>query len=87
MVLQPGDHRFVVAPGQTVLEAGLAAGLLLESSCRNGTCRSCLCQLVQGSVQYRVEWPGVSAEEKAQGWFLPCVALPQTPLVMQQPGL
>jgi len=33
-------------------------------------------------VTYRMEWPGLSAEEKAEGWFLPCVAYPTTDLVM-----
>ena len=46
----------------------------LPSSCRNGTCRTCICLLTRGEVRYRIEWPGLSAEEKAEGWILPCVA-------------
>lgn len=26
-------------------------------------------------LRYRVDWPGLSAEERAEGWTLPCVAL------------
>jgi ferredoxin len=33
-------------------------------------------------VRYRVEWPGLLAEEKAEGWILPCVALPDAGLVV-----
>ncbi|MFT5036421.1 MAG: ferredoxin [Litorivivens sp.] len=29
-----------------------------------------------------MEWPGLSAEEKAEGFFLPCVAYPASDLVM-----
>jgi hypothetical protein len=25
-------------------------------------------------VTYRIEWPGLSAEEKVEGYILPCVA-------------
>ncbi|MBL8328554.1 MAG: 2Fe-2S iron-sulfur cluster binding domain-containing protein [Rubrivivax sp.] len=65
-----------VAPGQSLLEAALAAGVRLRRSCRNGTCRACIARLQDGAVSYRVEWPGLLAEEKQQGWVLPCVALP-----------
>ena len=51
-----------------------AAGIELPSSCRNGTCRTCICRLVSGEVAYRIEWPGLSADEKREGWILPCVA-------------
>lgn len=63
-----------VGPAQTLLEAALAAGLPMRRSCRNGQCRACMARLVSGRVVYRVEWPGLLAEEKEQGWVLPCVA-------------
>ncbi|WP_255246563.1 2Fe-2S iron-sulfur cluster-binding protein, partial [Burkholderia pseudomallei] len=49
------------------------------------TCRTCLCRLREGSVAYRIEWPGVSAEEKAEGYILPCVAIAQSDLVIEVP--
>jgi ferredoxin len=64
-----------VAPRQTLLEAALAGGVDMRRSCRNGTCRACLSRLVAGQIRYTVEWPGLSADEKAAGWVLPCVAL------------
>lgn len=75
---------FEVAPGQSLLEAALAAGIDLPRSCRNGTCRTCLCQLVSGTVHYRIAWPGLSPEEKEWGCILPCVAEPDTDLVIQR---
>ena len=81
----PLDRRLPVAPGQTLLEAARTAGVALRSSCRNGTCRECIARLVEGRVHYRIEWPGLSAEEKAEGWVLPCVALPEGDVVLLQP--
>ncbi len=69
----------------SVLESGLRSGVELPSSCRNGTCRECICRLVSGSVRYRIDWPGLSAQEKSDGWFLPCVAVAQTGLEIEQP--
>lgn len=54
------------------------------SSCRNGTCRTCIGQLQSGQVRYAVEWPGLSSEEQAQGYVLPCVAYPCTDVVLRQ---
>ena len=46
------------------------------SSCRNGTCRTCIGTLVSGQVRYEIEWPGITAEEQAEGYVLPCIAYP-----------
>lgn len=67
-------HRFPAAADLPLLVAAEHAGLSPVSSCRNGTCRSCISQLVSGEVRYRVAWPGLSLDEKAAGYILPCVA-------------
>lgn len=77
---------FPAGPGKTVLQAALDAGVRLPSSCRNGTCRACLCRLLSGDIVYRIEWPGLSADEKAEGLILPCVALPLSDLLIDQPA-
>jgi len=74
--IEPGGFRFETEAGRTLLQSAEAAGIELPSSCRNGTCRSCICRLLDGEVRYRIEWPGLSREEKAEGWILPCVAEP-----------
>jgi ferredoxin len=83
--IQPGGFNFDCDPGQTLLQAADAAAIELPSSCRNGTCRTCLCQLVSGEIRYRIEWPGVSVDEKAEGWILPCVAEPLGDVVLDVP--
>ncbi len=52
-------------------------GIELPSSCRNGTCRTCLVHTPSTQYAYAVEWPGLSLEEKLHGDTLCCVALPQ----------
>ncbi|MDZ7919351.1 2Fe-2S iron-sulfur cluster-binding protein [Rhodoferax sp.] len=81
----PGQYAVAAGPDTTVLQAALSAGVELPSSCRNGTCRTCMCQIKTGQVHYRIAWPGLSAEEKAEGWCLPCVAYSSTDLVILQP--
>jgi len=80
----PADVQFDVEGDLTLLEAAEMGRVQLPSSCRNGTCRTCLCRLVRGDVTYTVEWPGLSAEEKAEGLVLPCVARPLTDVVIEQ---
>lgn len=77
------DDTFVASAGQTLLQAALEAGRELPNSCRNGTCRTCICKLESGDVMYRIEWPGLSREEKASGFILPCVAYPLSDLVLR----
>ena len=64
-------------------ESVQAPGLKMISSCRNGTCRTCICRLVQGDVVYRIEWPGLSLDEKRDGFILPCVAYPVSDVVLE----
>jgi ferredoxin len=82
VTLLPGGQCFEAAADQTVLLSALAAGLRLPHACRNGTCRACMARRVQGEIAYRIEWPGLSAEEKGEGWMLPCVAEPRSSLLI-----
>ncbi len=83
--VEPGGFDFDTEPGRTLLQSAQAAGIELPSSCRNGTCRTCICKLLDGQVRYRIEWPGVSADEKAEGWILPCVAEPVGDVTLDVP--
>lgn len=73
-------QQFACDTDQTILAAALAYGLQMPNSCRNGTCRTCMCQLKRGQVRYLVEWPGLSFDEKQDGFILPCVAVPESDL-------
>ncbi|XAH22718.1 2Fe-2S iron-sulfur cluster binding domain-containing protein [Xylophilus sp. GW821-FHT01B05] len=75
------------APGElSLLEAAAFAGIELPSSCRNGTCRACICLLQAGAVRYEIPWPGLSVDEKREGYVLPCVAHATADVTLLVPG-
>ena len=62
---------------ETLLASAERQGIDLPSSCRNGTCRTCLVQTQSTDYEYEVQWPGLSLDEKSNGYTLCCVAKPQ----------
>ncbi|WP_295990675.1 2Fe-2S iron-sulfur cluster-binding protein [Rugamonas sp.] len=86
LTIQPLDVSIDAEEGRSVLIAAELAGVRLPSSCRNGSCRTCLCLMVSGSVSYRIDWPGLSLDEKRDGYILPCVALAQSDLTLLVPA-
>ena len=83
VTIMPQGWQFDASPDQNLLLSAARAGIALPSSCRNGTCRTCISKLVSGTVHYRIEWPGLSADEKRDGYILPCVAYPQGDLMLE----
>ena len=83
VTILPQGWQFAAGPDATLLAAAELAGIRLLSSCRNGTCRSCLCQMPEGTVRYPVTWPGVSLDERLDGYILPCVAVAETDVTLQ----
>jgi ferredoxin len=86
IVITPGEWQVDASDAVSILDAAILDGVRLPSSCRNGTCRTCMCRLLSGQVSYRIEWPGLSADEKNDGYILPCVAYPESDLVIDVPG-
>ena len=84
--IEPLGVELQIDATATLREAAQAGGVELPTSCRNGTCRACIAQLSRGQVRYRIEWPGLSADEKAEGFVLPCAAMATSDLVLQAPG-
>ena len=85
IVFAPSGLACASDGASSVLHSAEAAGIGLPNSCRNGTCRTCLCRLRSGSVRYLVEWPGLSLDEKRDGDILTCVAVPLSDLVIAAP--
>ncbi len=64
-----------VAPGQTLLDAGLEANLPMPFSCTMGGCGACKVKLVEGSVA--MEEPNCLGDgEREEGYVLACVSRP-----------
>jgi ring-1,2-phenylacetyl-CoA epoxidase subunit PaaE len=74
-----------VEPGQTILEAALAAGIDMPFSCAMGGCGSCRVQLTEGDIQ--MEEPNcLSRAERDQGYVLTCVGRPLTQAKVEVQG-
>ncbi len=71
------DHGIQVEPGQTILEAALAAGIGMPFSCAMGGCGACRVRRAEGEVE--MEEPNcLSQAEREQGYVLTCVGRPLT---------
>ncbi|MFJ5838758.1 2Fe-2S iron-sulfur cluster-binding protein [Streptomyces shenzhenensis] len=65
----------VVEPGQTLLDAGLAAGLPMPYSCTVGNCGDCMVRLRSGEVTQN-EPNCLTPQQQADGYVLTCVSCP-----------
>jgi ferredoxin len=83
--IEPLGVCLKAAADQPLWTTARDAGVALPKSCRNGTCRICMCRLISGQVTYRIDWPGLSADEKREGFILPCVAYPASDVVIEAP--
>ncbi len=82
--LEADGQQFDAWSEQPLLTSLEQGGIDWPSSCRNGTCRTCITRLASGQVRYEIDWPGLSAEEKAEGYVLPCVAFPCSDLALNR---
>ena len=78
MTVEQDGHTLgtvVVEPGQTLLDAGLAAGLPMPYSCTVGNCGDCMVRLRAGEVTQN-EPNCLTPQQKADGYVLACVGCP-----------
>lgn len=81
---EPGGQHFRASAEQTILEAALAAGILLPYGCRDGACGACKGQIVSGEIeQGAVADTALSASERAAGHALLCKAHPRSDLILK----
>jgi ferredoxin len=65
-----------------LLDFAEAKGIPIESGCRMGVCGSCKVKLLSGSVTMETE-DGLEDGDRANQMILPCVALPESDLVVE----
>ncbi|MFC4274759.1 CDP-6-deoxy-delta-3,4-glucoseen reductase [Achromobacter aloeverae] len=84
VTLTPSQHQFPVESGQTVLDAALAAGIVLPYSCRSGACSTCKGKVVSGEFDAG-PYPAqvLAPEEMAAGYTLLCQARPSSDLLVE----
>ncbi len=84
VTVQPSNHEFTVEEGQTVLDAAMAAGIVLPYSCRNGACSTCKGKVIAGSYDAGSSPAQIlSPEDLEQGYTLFCQARPSSDLVIE----
>ena len=73
VTVRPSGHQFCVEGHDTLLQAGLRAGLKLNYGCGNGTCGMCKVRVISGEVARTqpCDYP-LSEAERAQGYTLAC---------------
>lgn len=82
--LLPSGHDYFINGNDSILEAGLKAGLNLDYGCTSGNCGSCKCRVVSGSVRKLREHDYVlSARERDEGYILACSNTALSDLVIE----
>ncbi len=77
-----GRSRTVVTDGETILEAGLAAGLDMPFSCAMGGCAACKVKVTSGDVV--MEEPNcLTQSERDEGYVLACVGRAASPCTVE----
>ena len=84
VTVQPSQHQFAADPEKSVLDAALAAGILLPYSCRSGACSTCKARVVSGTVEAGNSAAQIlTPEELHQGFTLLCQARATSDLVIE----
>lgn len=80
----PSQHQFQANSDQSVLDAALAAGIVLPYSCRSGACSTCKAKVVSGQLEEGASPSQIlSPEEIDQGFALLCQAHAASDLVIE----
>jgi NAD(P)H-flavin reductase/ferredoxin len=75
LTMHPGAHAVPARNGETLLEAGLRAGLALPYDCRAGGCGLCVCTVLNGKVDDGDHQPAALTDAmRARGQTLMCCA-------------
>ncbi len=82
--VQDCGTAFAAPADQSLFASMRQAGIGWPVSCRNGTCRTCIGRLLEGRVAYDIPWPGLSLEEKREGYCLPCIAKPLGDILIER---
>jgi len=84
MTVEENGHpvgTVMVKPGQTLLDAGLAAGLPMPHSCTVGNCGDCMVRLHSGEVTQN-EPNCLTPQQQADGYVLTCVGCPHSKVTL-----
>lgn len=84
ITVQPSGRAFSAEPDETILAAGIRAGVALPYGCKDGACGTCKCKKIEGSVVHGAhQSKALSDEEEAQGWVLTCCAVAHSDVLLE----
>jgi NAD(P)H-flavin reductase/ferredoxin len=88
ITLHPGAAHASARAGETLLEAGLRAGLALPYDCRAGGCGLCQCTVLNGRVDLGAYQQAALTEAmRARGQALMCCAVPLEDVEIEVEGM
>jgi ring-1,2-phenylacetyl-CoA epoxidase subunit PaaE len=82
-VIMDGSHTSFTMDKdkESVLDAGLRAGIDMRYSCKGGVCSTCRCKVLEGQVEMDVNY-ALEDYEVARGFVLSCQSFPVTDKVV-----
>jgi ring-1,2-phenylacetyl-CoA epoxidase subunit PaaE len=82
-VIMDGNHTSFTMDKdkESILDAGLRAGIDMRYSCKGGVCSTCRCKLIDGKVDMDVNY-ALEDYEIARGFVLSCQSFPVTDRVV-----
>jgi len=84
VTVRPSGHQFLVEGNDSILQAGLKAGLRLGYGCGSGNCGLCKARVVSGEVrQIQHSDLRLTEAERQQGYLLLCSHTAVTDLVVE----
>lgn len=83
VITTSNGRRFEGRPDESLLDAALRQGVVLDYSCRTGRCSSCKGRVRSGDTVAVHDELGLSDEEKALGFILTCVRQARGPLELE----
>lgn len=84
ITVQPSGRSFEAEAGERMLAAGIRQGIGLPYSCQDGTCGSCKCRKLSGTVAHGPhQSKALSADEEAAGYVLTCCGVATSDVVLE----
>ena len=77
VILYGEEHEIVIENNDTILVAGIKAGIDPPFSCQIGACSTCRARLVSGKVEMEAD-DALTEEEIEEGFVLTCTSHPLT---------
>ncbi|NJO71215.1 MAG: 2Fe-2S iron-sulfur cluster binding domain-containing protein [Oscillatoriales cyanobacterium RM1_1_9] len=76
LVFAKSGKEIDCSAADSILDIADQGGIEIDSSCRSGTCGTCMQRVVQGEVCYEGEPEALTEGDRQQGQILTCIARP-----------